>query len=395
MKRLLLYLLISMCTLLLCTGCHTETGISLDIKSAYIEEVTIMAEERNYDGAMKRIDEILMEYPDIPEFIAEKGYVYLQKGEKEKAETYYISALENKNMFTVSESLYKAYINIGTIMYNKNNFNDALYYFEEATKFGEFNQSATLYNAIGLCYKFLGAYEKARENFITSIEFEEGFAYGYANLADIDYYLKDYDKAYSNINIALNYDREVPQYYIIKGRICEALEKNEEAISVYNEAIRKWPAFGACYMARAGVYFAQKEYIAAIHDYSFAKDYFEIEGYYGMGMTYNALGQYESAITSFTKYMKEKEINDPNSLYQISIAYFQLEEYEKSIEVSNHLLEMGKENTEALLLKAYAYEGLENYDEAYELLKQIIIIDPEHEIAAKEIEFILENDLTN
>ncbi len=167
----------------------------------------------------------------------------------------------------------------------------------------------------------------------------------------------------------------------------------ETSIETFSEAIMRWSSYPDAYYKRGEAYLLQSEYLKAINDFAFARDSGIKEAILGMGYSYQGLEQYSDAIDSFKLYIESIDTIDLRAIYEMGVSYYQLEQYEQAITAFDQLLEYAPEDTEAMLIKAYAYEKNNDYETAYIILEEILALDPEHQAALEEIAFIEKNNL--
>ena len=75
--------------------------------------------------------------------------------------------------------------------FKKQDYDKALDLFSSIVEKGE--ESAEIYNNIGLCYSNKGNFEKAEDNFLHAIKINSKLPQIYINLADLYYKSHDYD----------------------------------------------------------------------------------------------------------------------------------------------------------------------------------------------------------
>jgi tetratricopeptide (TPR) repeat protein len=102
-----------------------------------------------------------------------------------------------------------------------------------------------------------------------------------------------------------------------------------DAINYFSEAIKIAPSFQRAYVARGAVFYVFERYFEAIQDFDHAislglqaiSEELAI-AYFMKGMSYSALGEYETAIENFNKELSMTE--SPETFHERSIAYYYL-----------------------------------------------------------------------
>ncbi len=376
-------------TLLIMVGCGAKKN------EAYFELLEtsqqMISRDYNYSGAEKVIAEAIEMEAEMPEAYIQAGYLHLIQGEYNQANDMLVKGLRYEKNFQEEESRYLAYLNMGNLKYQQKQLEVSLEYLLRALEIRQ--DDPALYNALGLVYVALGDLEQGIEQYNQALEVDTGYFYTYGNLA-VAYQKKgEYLRALNEINTALALNDNIPYFYTIKGDIERENGNLEESIEILSEAILRWDTYGDAYFKRGEAYLQQGEYLKAIEDFAYGRDAGIDEAILGMGYAYQGLKQYEDAIDAFQFYIeKKKGIIDLRALFEIAMSYYQLEQYDKVIDVLDQLLDYEPEDVEAMLLQVYAYEKMEDYLNASQRLTEILEIDPENKAAQKELDFIEKNN---
>jgi tetratricopeptide (TPR) repeat protein len=371
-----------------------SAGCSKSLPKDYVEHVNHsqqFIDENNLDQALIEVEEALSIDSEAPEAYVQKGFIHLAKGEINQAKEALTYVSNHLDDFLEEESLYAGLLNIGNLNYQLEDYTLALDYFLKALDINDLDP--ILYNAMGLCYISLGDLENAKVAYSKAIDLDNENFYAYGNLASVFLREGEIKRGLNEINTALNLNSYIPQFYLIKGELLIGDNRSGEAIMNYSNAIGIWDTFGDAYFKRGELYLDNEDYLNAINDFSYAKDYGMVEGLLGMGYSYKGLQQYDQAITAFSEYLANLESIDLKAVYEIAIMYYQLEDYNEAINAIDELLKLEPNDTEALLIKAYSYEKLIQYEKALEVLNIILSIDPNHEKAIDEVEFMKDNNL--
>jgi TolB-like protein/Tfp pilus assembly protein PilF len=109
-----------------------------------------------------------------------------------------------------------------------------------------------------------GNLDKASDLYNKAFENDSAFAPAYTGLADVywdkhineQFYSRSFlDSVLVLCDIALSYDSQLSDAYTIKGRYYTTINKPEQSIKEYNEAIKLNPNDGYAYMGRGDVYY--------------------------------------------------------------------------------------------------------------------------------------------
>ena len=115
----------------------------------------------------------------------------------------------------------------------------------------------------------------------------------------------------------------------------------------------------------------QGKYSNAIEEYLKAYDYNQSNVFTlrELGLLYGKIGNFESSETFYKKVL-EIDARDSLTIYNLSVLYYNQEEYDKSLEVlSNILLE--NVTNEVKKMRGFNYYKLKNYNESYKELSSI------------------------
>lgn len=140
------------------------------------------------------------------------------------------------------------------------------------------------------------------------------------------------------------------------GNAFLAEEKNREAISHYNEAIRLNPKFADNYLVRGMAYDKMGQPLLAIIDFSEAirHDNHYAGAYHVRGTGYNKSGQYQLAIDDFDKAIGLKQ-NYFEAYNSRGITYYKLGQYHLAIDDFNKAISLKPGTAEVLNNRSFAY----------------------------------------
>lgn len=369
-------------------------GCQQGLSEEYIEKIELIESlitNGDYEGALVETEAAINIEPEEPEAYVQKGFIHLTYGEYDEAKVALDEAFKYEDQFGSDELKYKAYYNMGSLLYQLSDYEGALVNFQKAVALS--STDSDLYNAVGLCYGALGDFTKALENYTLALDYDNSNYNAYGNIAYIMLLQKDYERALDEINTALNINPKVPQFYLIKGEITKALDLVDEGILNYTQALNYYDTYADAYYNRGSLYLEKQDYLKAISDFSFAKDYGVSEGYLGMGHCYYGLNQFSESIDAFNQYLDSIEKIDLVALYWIGLSYYQLNEFDQVIQVYQEFLQIEPEDVEVMLVLSYAYMETNQYIEARSYLEKIVVLNPDHVEATKELEFLNEHEL--
>ncbi len=168
------------------------------------------------------------------------------------------------------------------------------------------------------------------------------------------------------------------QKQIHKGLELKELERYEEAIDAFHEAIRIKPDLAEAHYELGGVYFKQRSFNEAIKCYQQAirlkPD--NPEAYFNMGLAYINLQQWNDVIESFTQAAHLKPDKSGRAYFYIGEACHQLQDYKGAIAAFQKSIDLQPEFSKAYKHLGASYGALEHWGEASKALQEAVRLDP-------------------
>ena len=130
---------------------------------------------------------------------------------------------------------------LGATYYNLGEFNQAIYYLQEAKKY---MIDVNTFCILGLSYSKLNMFKKAEEEFKQAIYLNPKFTEGYHYLGLLYFQQEDYDKAVEQWNKILEIEPDFPNKYIVLNNLGIVYQKKEmpdEALEYFLEALQLMP----------------------------------------------------------------------------------------------------------------------------------------------------------
>ena len=293
------------------------------------------------------------------------GLAYEEKGNYDKAITYYDSALSLREQIVGSEDpdIAEFYNNMGSVYMNKRNFDKALEYYSKALAIhkkisgAESEEIACSYNNMGTAYEDKLEFNKALEFYSRSLAIQErlsdkthsDLATAYHNMGSIYNDIGDYDKAlkYYDKTLAIKekiYGSEHPRTAVTYnniGLVYSNKQDTDKALEFFNKALRIWertlgqghPKTVASYHNIGLTLYEKGEYDKAleclnkalvIQEKVLGKDHPNTVSTYGdIGMVYKEKGDFKTALHYYNTVLAiyEKSLRDRHD--DIAALYFQ------------------------------------------------------------------------
>src|SRR5690606_20777650 len=240
------------------------------------------------------------------------GYTHYQMGEYNKALKYYFDVLKYFETRQNWRNVAYTYNNIGILFHRQHDTEKALFYYDKVEKIlkkypevkGEIYPM--LYTNIGLSYYALAAYEKAKENYLKALKFNEKTGDKHihnviiGNMASAYQRLKDYEKAEIYFKEAIEKSHE-------QGNEMSEIINNADLGSIYlNMAKEEYSVTKRNTLLNKAIQCFQK----ALQFFKDTKDLRRYSGYSGeLSNAYELKGDYQKALEIYKEHISyEKSI---------------------------------------------------------------------------------------
>jgi tetratricopeptide (TPR) repeat protein len=310
--------------------------------SAYVRRGSTYASIGDSQKFIQDFNEAIRLQPDNAWIYTERGAVYFVLGEKEQGIKDYERAIALNR-----ELAYQYYNQRGVALYKQQDYQGAITDFSQAIKLQPQN-----------------------------VQF-------YLNRGDAYAKLKDKLKALQDLNEALRLQPNNPSIYISRGSAYFALGEKEQGRKDYARAISLAPESAYVYYKNRGLlYYEQKDYQAAIADYTeslrLQSDY--AIAYLERGKTYYELKAYQKAIADYDRVIAIAP--DAAVAYGArGLASYWLGEYQKAVDDLTKAIDLKvkmPDLADAYVYRAVAYSKLQNYEAAIADITESIRLIPNH-----------------
>lgn len=154
----------------------------------------------------------------------------------------------------LSPNFAKAYFNIGVALYCKQNYVNAIEYYEKALE-NDISDIAKTYWYIGNAYMANKYLLEAIESFSKSINFKPTYAFAYFSMAMCYIELEDISKAIECFELAVKYKPDFALAYARLGNIYHVHKQYKKALKNYKKTIYYLPNFSNVYLGMSNIYF--------------------------------------------------------------------------------------------------------------------------------------------
>ncbi len=314
------------------------------------------------------------------------GFAHMMNDDLDSAEIYYKQSLK------INPNCFQCYLNLSRIYGFREDYITAFNFVEKGIAIDPHN--ADIYSLRANLKQFTNSKIGALIDYDKAIELDPDNAEHYLQRglynANQGYLLL----AIADLNKAVELAPENYYCYFQRASIYYELNKPEPALTDINRSIELKPDEATLYLGRASIYNLKQEYKNAIADYSKAisldpEDH--LTYFYRAGSYYN-LEDMEAACTDnlyLNSLIENGKITDPALItevkgsigdicvdskpsyyYQRGVAFYNLKEYQKAIDIYNEGLKKFPENSMTLNFMGNAFMALGEYQKAFEKYEQ-------------------------
>ena len=324
-----------------------KKAVKLDKQDAtsYFYLANCLSRIGDKEEAIVNFEKVLELRPDYIDVYKSLGMIYVEFGQVDNAIEILNKALENKAI----EPDYTLYYILATcFMLKKDNIN-AIKYLEIALGYNE--ENLPIMNSLSSCYMGIREFDKAKNILLKAFEIDNNNALTAYNLGILFQATEDY--------------REALKYF----QISYQLEPSTTMLSsLANCALKSGEYMMACVMYQNLVmlYPNNQEY-----RYSYVE-------------CLEATQQYKEALDNVNNLLSFDEKN-VDLIKKKGSFLRRLNFCEEAIETLNQLIKRGKIDVEVYYNLAYSYVALGDYDNAKEMFKKCIILEPNNPYAHKDL----------
>lgn len=316
---------------------------------------------------------------------------------------YYSKAIENWRVYDGEENLALAYLKRGMVYYSLKDYQKAIEDFNSSIKNNKKLIDAYFYR--GKIYLESKDYKKAISDFSEVIKLDENDEYHKAN-GGISYYYRaliyfntgDKQLALEDLKKAFSFDKKNYEYYLLRGKIYEEFNELDIALDDYSTCISLKPDNLEAYIRRAKIYLNKNNTSDALKDLSEAIkiDNQNVDVYLLRADIHITNKSFNDAINDLTKVI-ELKYDTEQVRYKRASLYFQIKAYDKAIKDFKECLEKNPqyEQYNVAYYLARSYEELKDFDNSLEWYIKVSKIKPSKEILFKIAKIYYDKNILN
>jgi tetratricopeptide (TPR) repeat protein len=208
-------------------------------------------------------------------------------------------------------------------------------------------------------------------------------------IAKMMLYMKDYPKAFTEVNTVLRQDVYNPEGYFLKGMIYKDLKDTDKAISSFQTAINTAPDYSAAVLQLGILFSARHNPIALKYfDNVYKMDTTDVLPIYAKGMFYQEQNDYAHAKDYYRECI-EHDHQYLNAFFNLGWIYMQQDSLEKAWRHFDIATKIEPNNFKAYYNRGLCSEMMKKKTEAIEDYKQALVFNPKYadaQVALKRLE---------
>ncbi|MCK4734298.1 MAG: tetratricopeptide repeat protein [Methanophagales archaeon] len=338
-----------------------------DRKNSYLYHFAVMLRQNGQAEKALPYYSKSLEFDPTSEYVwKSQGLAFCDLGRYEDAIAAYQKAVEINPEYAI------AHDDLGDVYRDLGRYEDAIAAYLKAIELDP--KYATAHKGLGDVYRDLGRYEDAIAAYLKALEIDPKSMYAYSELADLYTDIGEFEKAYEVYAKASAIDPENSGLGNILGNIHTSQGKFAKAIESYEVAIEmNPPILGPLYNNIGGVYSLMGQCDKAVEWYKKACEHNSTHAYTGLGCAYLVLGDSDRAESALLKAIQIQRDNSAEPKIGLALTYLHLEKEEQARQYFTKVVEFCDSNKriESQLHKVIALFGLQSFDEALKLLKQL------------------------
>ena len=271
-------------------------------------------------------------------------------------------AIEETNIDRQATQQAKVYLNKAYEFHNRNNYRQAIEFYDLALHLDPQSYDAYLYRASANIE--IQNYQGAVEDSYLALELNPDSAKAYCGRGVAFYYLKDNIGAIRDCDRALEIDPKHLNAYYYAAASYVALKNYPAAIDYCNRALEINPRYSYAYLMKGKAYLGLQDYPAAIKNCGHALKFnSQLEEVYSIrGFAYCYSGKETRAESDFA--MKVRLDATANNYYNLGVTQLTIKMYPKALQSLNSCLQRDRQFKFAYYARANVYWALSDRERA-------------------------------
>lgn len=311
-----------------------ETDPQLAEPLIYLAEMKYGEEE--YEEALKDVNELIIRGTRRADIFLLRGKIHAARGAVFPAISDFDRAIQ------LDKRISQAYVERAKLRLRLKNNRGAIEDINEAIQYKTQDPVAYLMRAEQ--YINENEYEAVPAMFAEAIRLDSTMTQIYESRGAYLQKLNRHDQAITDFNQAISINPTVsPQVYLMRGKSLAAKGFNNEAMLDYNNVLRTWPDSANVYCAR--------------------------------GMLYQSMGQLNQAQEDFEQAL-QIDPNNALTFYSQGVLYLEMKNYERALELFDEAIALDTEYAAAYNRRGEVFVEMESFDRALADFSNALRLDP-------------------
>ena len=369
-----------------------------------MSRVYLYRHEQEDEKALAVFDRALSVYPDCAGLHRKRASVLI------RLERYQEALLTCEQALQLDPASYLACLDKGECLCHLGKYQEALHVLDDAiqlhpwkllykqkaevlTKLRRYEEAVEAYNQV-ICLDPIDFFYKSKIDFFIQVgreedalatydQFIERIPYSFKGYQEKLFFLlhdrKRYPDGLATCEQCLVRNPEMAQAYAWKGRILSYLDRDEEALLSYDEAIRLGPGDESSYIGKANVLAGMKQYEEALTVCEQAIQHAPAKSsvYKEKANILSRQKRYEEALSTYQKVVQLTP-NDAYTYDELGDILSKLERFAEAIKAYNEALRLSPDFTRVYQSKAHALEKLGHYEQALAAYNKALHLHPKN-----------------
>lgn len=258
---------------------------------------------------------------------------------------------------------------------NEGDFEEAIGYFEQFLEVEPGSPDGHYY--LGVTYLKMEDFLKARESFISTLEFDDRFGPAYLGRAQADLGLNPERQVSDDINRAISFSPEFIDGHLFRAIYRIDRDNPEGAMGDAEKALELNPASALAFQIIAQIHLQNEDFEDALEaaQTSYELDITLVDNYYTLGYALIENGYEADAVAPLRAYL---DLNDEHAFgwYLLGRGQVAQEDYETALTSLEKALSLNINLVETSYYRGIAYLELEDYENAIDRLENAVRIYP-------------------
>ena len=251
------------------------------------------------EHSIQDYDQALQINPQYADAYFYRGIDYHNSGDLQKAIENYNSAIQ------INPQYKEAYADLGLAYFALNDYQSAIQYYNQALQIDSQYKEGYLYRA--LAYASLKDYKQAIKDYDQAIQVDPKYVDAYFNRGNAYNELGEYDYAIKDFEITISFTPDDSNLLNNTAYLMALHDSDlQKALEYVNKAIELQPDNSNFLDTQGIVYYKTGEYEKALIIFNYVINEKQLSySYYGRGLTYEALGDRNKAISDLKAFLAE------------------------------------------------------------------------------------------